>query len=480
MEFQKEKHVNIYDLEDDILKQYKKFGVQIKIIGRQCRKGRVVFEIKPKGNTRERHIHDHADEIQMRLDLPMLQVVKEGVKLYLIALPYELVNSHLPDVLEDPGCQRPLNEAELPYIIGHDIFGDEVIEDIAEFPHLLLGGSTGSGKSVGLQDLITSIAYNKSPSMVNLILIDVGATDLLVFEKLPHLSCPIVQDRTSAAYVLKTLTTEMERRIALEHTNPLKFFLLPRLVVVIDEFPALFMEVDKPTSRVMVEAVSNLLQRGRHAEIHVVLAAQNPTFQNMKVDLGNITARIAFKCAKKNFSDTILGEGGAENLSGRGDMLFKSPADGLQRIQGTHATEEELARLVEWISLKYSRKKYKKFTLKISDDVLTESTGENLSCAVVRRGPSKENQLLADIIVWALERDSISINLLMERFHVGWNKAAKFMKRLEELGLVDRPEGKLPRDVIPSCPEELPEELQKFLAKAGYSSDSLLSTFHRG
>lgn len=141
----------------------------------------------------------------------------------------------------------------------------------------------------------------------------------------------------TATFTLAALNDELERRIELEYADKTSFEQLPRLVLVIDEFPALFVGLEKAVSKTLTNVISSFLQRGGHAKIHVVLAAQNPTFQNMKVDLGNITARIAFKCAKKNFSEIILGEGGAENLLGRGDLLLRSPRfDGPQRIQGIY------------------------------------------------------------------------------------------------------------------------------------------------
>ena len=366
-------------------------------------------------------------------------------------------------------------------MVGYDVLGGVITEDLSQCPHLLLGGSTNSGKSVGLQSLITSIAYTKSPSQANFVLIDVGGKDLLVFEKLPHLSHPVVQDRATAIRVLAALTAEMERRIELKRIQVPPFQRLSRLVVVIDEFPALFTGIDKTEAQMLIANISNLLQRGRHAQIHLVLAAQNPTFHNMKIDLGNITARIAFKCAKKNFSEVILGESGAEKLLGRGDMLLKTPAHDLRRIQGSYATEGEFAKLTKQISWRYASEKNMVFSLKIPDDDLTGSAqiwGKNLSCSVVRKRPSEEDRLLASVIMWTLEHDSISANMLMATFHLGWNKAAKLIQRLEKLGIVDRLEGKLPREVIPDSPRDIPAELMEFLEANGYSESDILVAFY--
>lgn len=156
------------------------------------------------------------------------------------------------------------------------------------------------------------------PDEVNFILIDVGAEGPLTFEGLPHLSYPVIRDHGTALRALTALKDEMERRIALAQTDLQTPQAIPRLVVVIDEFPALFTgETDKKVSQIFSGTIYSLLQRGRHAGIHLILAAQNPTCQNMKVDLSNVPTRIAFMCAKKNYSEIILGESGAENLSGQ-------------------------------------------------------------------------------------------------------------------------------------------------------------------
>lgn len=461
------------DLEESIIKQFGKYGVSIGISKRVIAEDRVVFLIKLKGNTREAHIRAHAPDVQLRLKIPLFYVDKYKFNLCLIASQKELTYDHLMAILNTPGYRKARRRMQLPYVVGHDVLGRVVMNDLAQFPHLLLGGSTNSGKSVGLQALITSIAYSKPPDRVNFVLIDVGATSLMPFEGLPHLSCPIVRDRTTAMYTLATLITEMERRVALEYADPASFKQLPRLVVVIDEFPALFMGAGKSMAKELTNNVSNLLQRGRHAKMHMVLAAQNPTSQNMKIDLGNITARIAFKCAKRNFSETILGEGGAENLMGQGDLLLRSPQfDVPHRVQGVYIAPKELQQTVQYIKEQHCGAASSKFNLTLPSNDLTGSSdalGDNLTCSVVKKWPSDADQLLASAIYWALEQDYISINALATDYHLGWNKASTLIKRLEDLGIVDRPEGKLPRKVIPTSPEDIPEELIRFLQDSGYS-----------
>lgn len=203
--------------------------------------------------------------------------------------------------------------------------------------------------------------------------------------------------------------------------------------------------------------------------------------QNMKVDLGNITARIAFRSAKKNFSETILGEGGAENLPDPGSLLMKSPQDsGTKRIQGIYIKPKELWQLVQNIKARSQTSTPNKFELTLPDYSLTEppdTLASQLSFSVVRKGPSKADQLFADIIMWVLKQDSISINALTKRYHLGWNRAFELVERLEELGIVASPEGKVPREVIPGDSEDIPAELIDFLQNAGYSQDDMIEVF---
>ena len=171
--------------------------------------------------------------------------------------------------------------------MGYDVLGNPVVIDLAAQPHLLLGGPPNSGKSTGLQSVISSISYNVSPQEVNFVLIDLGANDLMSFGNLPHLACPVVRSQDEAIQAVAAVVAEMERRKDLELANKQEFDVLPRLVLVIDEFPALFQCArNKRTSNSLRDMISSLLQRGRHGKIHVVLAAQNPTYQKMKVDLG--------------------------------------------------------------------------------------------------------------------------------------------------------------------------------------------------
>lgn len=350
--------------------------------------------------------------------------------------------------------------------------------DLAQAPHLLMGGATGSGKTVGLQTAVSSIAYTKTPAEANFVLVDTGAADLMCFEGLPHLSCPIIQNREAAFLALSTIAAEMMRRIRLEHTEPDEYAVLPRLVIVIDEFPALFTGTDKEERKALTDTINALLQRGRHAKIHLVLAAQNPTAQQMKVEVGNITTRIAFRCAKKNFSEVILGEGGAENLPGKGELFLKAPQfDGKQRLQGVYATPDELKQIVCKTKQRHSGADIgTKFTIP-AEVFQASDVGDNLGSDAltvpVKAKSSADDRTFANVLLWSLSHDTISVNAIQEQFQMGWSKANKLVKRLEGLGVVSEPFAKLPRHVVPAEIGDLPTEMLDFLQHNGVDNDAV-------
>ena len=474
--------VKAEELRERIEKGFGRYGVNMRIPDWRIISERFIFRVKLKGNAREAHLQARMADVQLKLKLPIFQLTKHNFDIFIVAADHKIVYDHLPKILSNPACVQETGKMQLPYVVGFDSVGELVIIDLCEQPHLLLGGSSNSGKTSGLQSLITNITYSKSPRQVNLILIDLGATDLMLFNKVPHLSCPVVNDRDTACQVLTLLNHEMERRKRLQIVDPNKFGSVPRLVLVIDEFQALFTGLeDKRMSKTLVDSVSSLLQRGRHAKIHVVLAAQNPTFQNMRVDLGNITARVAFKCAKKNFSETILGEAGAENLSGQGDMYLKTPQyDGLRRIQGVYISPEELSEMVFRIQnpWRLMRRSDLGFIIKKSDLVLDPVDDDNLTGNSAKK-KNVDDKKFAKVVFWVLGQDSVSCNMLQKVFKLGWNRASGYIERLNSIGVVDDLDSKLPRSVIPQRIEEIPEAVMEILLHNGISLKEIEDVINR-
>lgn len=474
--------IDDYELAEKLEELYQKHGVNINIknwdFGSDC----IIFKVKLKGKTREAQLHTYAPDVQLRLKVPVFQVLKRQFNIFIIISDKKIVYPHLPKIVQ---CQRYTEDAKmmkLPYVVGNDVIGQLIIEDLSEFPHLLVAGASNSGKTVGLRSIITSIAYGKSPNDVNFILIDVGAMDLMPFNGIPHLSCPVIRDKDTAYKALAVLMNEMERRIKLQIEDADQYNRLPRIVIVIDELQAFFVGMeDRQMLRMASDAVSGLLQRGRHAKIHVVLAAQNPTMQNIKVDVSNITARVAFKCAKKNFSETILGEGGAENLSGQGDMLFKPPKYAEpKRLQGVYISEQELQGMRNAIQIKWRialvRRSRLKFVIK-EEELSKEKSGFGDSLidkSIIRKvHVNIEDKLFAEIMLWTLKQDTISCNMLMAKFNLGWNRANRFIERLCDLDIVSDLDAKLPRKILPQSVGELSDDTICFLKHSGFSVEDV-------
>lgn len=472
---------DVYKIAEKIESGFERYGVRIKITDWDERIDRVIYDVKLKGSTREVNFLARVPDVQQRLKFPLFQALIQDFDICLVVSDQEIQYTHLPGILSSKGYAEKMVSMQLPYAIGYDVVGGRVLVDLSDFPHLLMGGASNSGKSVGLQVLLTNIMFHKSPHKVNFILIDVGATNLIPFDGIPHLSYPVVRDRNTACEVLIALKAEMERRIELQISDTGRFDALPRLVLAIDEFPSLFAETeDKQIAKLMIDAVSGMLQRGRHAKIHVVLAAQNPTFQNMKVDLGNITGRIAFKCAKKNFSETIIGEGGAENLLGKGDMLFKcAQFTEVKRIQGIFISPNELQKMIVLIRLLWKTVFYKgnaKFTIRKADleRVRVELADYTISSSLLKKRNSKNNRLFSEVVLWTLSQNEISCNMVMKAFKLGWNRANHFMEMLCEWGIVSDLDAKLPRIVLFQSADDVPKEVMSFLIDNGISEETVV------
>jgi len=418
-------------------------------------------------------VFDRSTDVKFKLKLHTFKPFVKDSTIYIKVSEVEIKHNRFSRVLADPSFAEIAKKMKLPYIVGTDSMGEIVIEDLADFKHLLIGGSSGSGKTIALLILILCLIGCKSEREVNLLIIDVGANDLALFNATPHLSCPVIRDAETGLGALKALAREMDRRRDFELNNKFEFNLLPRIVCVIDEFSALVSGIGDE-SKLLTSIISSLLQRGRHYGIHLVLAAQNPTLRNMGVDLSNITSRMAFACAKSNFSMTILDELGAEKLAGNGDMYLKTPSyDGLQRIQGAYITSRELSHMLRRFKLQnHQIDNPYKFEI---DAAILQQDEEDISNVLTKSSDkgkrSADDKFLAQIIIWALERETVSSNMICDTFNVGWRRAKRFLDRLNELEIAGDLDAKLPRAVLPIKVEDLSKKVIDILERNGYTED---------
>ena len=455
-------------LASDIEKTYGHFGTNIKVESWSVRNGRIIFPLKIKKGSRKKQLLEYAEDVQRKLELPVFIIEERKYKIYLIVSKQEIKYPHLPTVLQSLNTSAQACQKVLPCVVGYNSMGGIVPVDLMDAPHFLMGGASNSGKTTGLQALIASIAYLKPPSEVSFVMIDIGADGLFPYNDIPHLACPVITERDSACRTLAAILVETKRRKELKRDSPSKFQELPRIVVIIDELPELVRVGDKSTSTFLVDSINSLLERGRHTKIHIVLAAQNPTQRNIKVDLSNATARCAFKCAKRNNADTIIEGCGAENLPGDGAMYFSFPRLGLQRLQGVNITPEELPKVVEKICSRWRYYGANNSWLTISGNTLQCDSPE-----MVAPPTYIYEELYAKALYFTLGQERISAQQLCKQLHVGWPRAAELIEDFCKWRIVSTADAKLPRHVLPQRLEDVPEGLLSRLENCGITRNEI-------
>ncbi len=350
------------------------------------------------------------------------------------------------------------NASALILALGKDIAGKPVVADLARMPHLLVAGTTGSGKSVAINAMILSVLYKATPKEARLIMVDPKMLELSVYEGVPHLLAPVVTDMKQAGHALTWCIAEMERRYKLLSTlgvrnlagynqkvreaekagQPLKdpFALnpqappplteLPLIVVVIDELADLMMVVGKKVE----ELIARLAQKARAAGIHLLLATQRPSVDVITgLIKANIPARIAFQVASKVDSRTILDQGGADALLGQGDMLFLSQGSREpERVHGAFIADEEVHRVVEWLKAR-GQPQYIESVLDGTEEMEEGAEGEE-------GGNAESDPLYDQAVEMVLRSRRASISLVQRHLRIGYNRAARLIEQMEQAGLV--------------------------------------------
>ncbi|MDM8349651.1 DNA translocase FtsK [Pseudomonas sp. sp1636] len=364
--------------------------------------------------------------------------------------------------------------------LGHDIGGRPVITDLAKMPHLLVAGTTGSGKSVGVNAMILSILFKSTPEEARLIMIDPKMLELSIYEGIPHLLCPVVTDMKEAANALRWSVAEMERRYKLmskmgvrnlagfnrkvkdaeEAGEPLADPLykresmhdeapllktLPTIVVVVDEFADMMMIVGKKVE----ELIARIAQKARAAGIHLILATQRPSVDVITgLIKANIPTRMAFQVSSKIDSRTILDQGGAEQLLGHGDMLYLPPGTGLPiRVHGAFVSDEEVHRVVEAWKLRG--------TPDYIEDILAgvEESGSGFDGSSEGGGEgSEEDPLYDEAVRFVTESRRASISAVQRKLKIGYNRAARMIEAMEMAGVVTSMSTNGSREVIAPGP----------------------------
>ncbi len=412
------------------------FGVKAKVV--QVVSGPAVtrYELQPAPGVRVAKIANLSDDIALALAAKGVRIEAPvpGKSVVGIEVPKSEVSAVMfREVVETDDFQR--SQSKLSVALGLDIAGNPVVADLAKMPHLLVAGATGSGKSVCINGLISSILYKAKPDEVKMIMVDPKKVELSSYAGLPHLARPVVTNPRKAAQVLKEMVSEMERRYTLFSTCSMKNFTqynesgppekLPQIIIIIDELADLMMVAAKEVE----DSICRLAQMARAAGIHMVLATQRPSVDVITgLIKANIPSRIAFAVSSYVDSRTILDTGGAEKLLGRGDMLFLPV--GLNkplRVQGAYISEEETESLVNWCS----RQAEQEF-IDLPEVEEEEEAGG---------GMEEMDELFHDAVQQVITSGQASASFLQRRFRIGYNRAARLIETMEQLGIVGPPEG---------------------------------------
>lgn len=424
------------------------FGVEAKVT--QIHRGPSVtrYELQPKQGVKVSKIVNLADDIALNLAASNIRI--EAPIPGKAAVGIEVANSsseivYLRDVIDsDRFLAFP---SKLAFALGKDIAGKPIIADIGKMPHLLIAGATGSGKSVCINTLITSLIYKATPQEVRLIMVDPKVVELSVYNGIPHLLIPVVTDPKKAAGALFWAVNEMTRRYNLFAENNVRDMKgynekqieesakLPQIVIIIDELADLMMTGAKEVE----DAICRLAQMARAAGIHLVIATQRPSVDVITgVIKANIPSRLAFAVSSGTDSRTILDMTGAEKLLGKGDMLFYPVGESKPiRIQGAFISDQEVEQIVN--SIKTDRTDYEQSVME---------SMENAAAPVQVAEEDAADELLEKAVEFAADKEKLSISMLQRYFRIGFNRAARLMDALEARGVVGPDEGSKPRKVL--------------------------------
>ncbi len=458
------------EIEKEIEESYKKFGIKVALSIYSVNKPIYKYKVNLRGKTQISSLEKYKEDVRIRAKLLKLYIVKERKKLFIIASKKEIqINVDLIQFIYSSEYPEVAEKLNIAHPIGIDDQGNPVVQDLTLYPHLLIAGTTRSGKSVSLTTLLITLIVKYPPEFINLLICD-PLGDLLIFNNIPHLVCPVITDFQKFYHALKALYCEMERRIRLKQTS--EYDTLPYVIFVVDEFISLISgnDQEKKDARTLV---GEILRQGRHARIHVVLVAFNPTKQNLKLDISDLPTKMVFRVSNLHNSVSVLGTGGAEKLSGNGEMLFQSSREGeLKKIKGFYILPEELEKSLKKVRNYWQNNEYDySMIFKIK-----ENTAEIPKLSpICPSAHANELKLYAQAIVWAMQQSSISCNQLMQNFGIGWNKARTVMTKLEEFGIIGDLESKLPRKVLTNSLSEISEEIMEFLKSNGYSEKKIIN-----
>ena len=455
------------------------FGVKVEVVA--VSPGPVItrFEIQPAPGVKASKITNLASDLARSLAMVSVRVVEviPGKSVMGLEIPNEnRAMVHLGDVLASQEFQSM--KSPLSLALGHDIAGDPVTADVGKMPHLLVAGTTGSGKSVGVNSMLISMLYKSTPEDVRLIMVDPKMLELSVYDGIPHLLTPVITDMKEAANGLRWCVGEMERRYkllaalgvrniagynkkvadAIDAGEPIKdpmwkpeesfdqiapdLTKLPYIVVVIDEFADMIMVVGKKVE----ELIARIAQKARAAGIHLILATQRPSVDIITgLIKANVPTRMAFQVSSRIDSRTILDQGGAEQLLGHGDMLYLPPGTSMPiRVHGAFIDDDEVHAVVaDWKS---------KGSPVFIDSITDTDAGGVIPGMPTESDDGEADALFDEAIAFVTETRKVSISSVQRKLRIGYNRAARLVETMEAAGVVSTPAHNGSREVLAPPP----------------------------
>ena len=433
------------------------FGINAKVVEIHIGPAVTEYELTVPAGTKVNRIVNINKEIALALAAKdvIIQAPIPGKSTIGVEIPNPTISSvTLREVLESP--QNLKSDAKICAALGKDIMGTPKVMDLTKMPHLLVAGSTGSGKSVCINGIIASILMRYKPNEVKLVLVDPKKVELTNYNGIPHLLCPVVSDPKKASLTLQRVVVEMDNRFQLFSDNEVKNIAgyndliekenkkhpenpqakMPYIVVIIDELADLMLVASKEVE----DSITRITQLARAAGIHLIVATQRPSTDVITgLIKNNIPSRISFAVSSQIDSRTILDQPGAEKLLGKGDMLYFPMGEASPtRIQGCFINDDEIKRLIDFCKNQATAKYDEEFS----------SVSQNTTSGSANNFAGEDDEAYNEVVEFAIQTGKISASLIQRRFRFGYNRAARMMDLLESRGIVGPQNGSKPREVL--------------------------------
>ncbi len=450
----KGKHINEAEIDrkiSDLLEKLKRFKIDGDVVRTYSGPVVTTFEFKPAPHVKVSKILTLQDDLAMALRAKTIRIQAPvpGKDVVGIEVPNEKIDTiYLKEILESEIFTKA--SSPLTIALGKDIVGNPFVTDLKKLPHLLIAGTTGSGKSVGINSMLLSLLYRNSPDTLKLLMIDPKMLEFSIYNDIPHLLTPVITKPKQAIIALANMVTEMERRYQImsqtkvknienynEKCKKLGLESFPYIVVIIDELADLMMNSGKEVEFY----IARLAQMARASGIHLVVATQRPSVDVVTgLIKANLPSRISYKVGQKIDSKVILDTMGAESLLGRGDMLFTPPStSGLIRLHAPYASEEEIEEIVEYLK--------KQRPVNYDESFLRQNDLETLS-GVDSEIASDIDELFEEAKAIVQNEKKCSISYIQRRLQIGYNRASRIVEQLEVMGILSAQNSKGQREIL--------------------------------